>query len=328
MKLKAKLLLICSLIWILLISCNSFPPDDSPAWSKNNRFGLEMENNCNLTTHSIGISGCAFKKDVGPDSFLKIPSFWSSEVNLISSKCGNYSYSLSKGKELNLELSKLNTVQSNCSFQINRGVTNLDKEKGDFPLIGRFFIKIIPNNKFYIPIEMEMGKNQFKGVGWYQRKPNTTQPPLLMYPKGTEGVILLKCGEEPIERMDFYERPIVLELSEEKSCDYEISVINDDSPVIEFGTVIIEQQGYTEDIKVPKTYTRFKSRHFNFEDNVNLNGDEVVVGIKVDNEYCASYKCKVRKGNTKYEVRAVTASMRYFYGVYFPKTNSWEIKND
>lgn len=310
----------------VVTSCNTFPPDDTPVWSKNNRFALEMENNCNLTTHSLGLSGCAFKGDVDPGAFIKLPSFWESRVDFISAKCGNKTYLLDKNRFLQLELPKIYQGTESCSFQINRTVKSIGGNHPDAQVIGRFFVKLLPNNRFYKAMKFELGENQFEGVGWYTGKPTIIPPPLMIYPQGEEGVILIKCGSETVMQEDFYDKPIMVDLPPDTSCDYEVSVINDDFPTIEFGTVVVEYSRYTVDIKKPKTYTKGKYLYFDFSDNVNADNKKVVVGAKINNFYCETYKCGARLGQTSYEVRAVTASLRYFYGVYYPETDTWEMK--
>ena len=312
---------------ILLISCTDIPIDSTPYWASNNRYGMEIINNCNSTTHSIGLSGCYFVEKPDDNSTITLPALWASRIQFISSNCDSKEYIVTSNQDLVVKIKDLYTNQNreSCSFEIIRNVT-IGKRKLDAPILGRFFIQIVSNNPYYSPLNFRINKNIFKGVGWLQHKYQQINPQVTIYPQGTTGDFIMKCGEKTIYNFKFTTYPFQVLLPEGNNCDYEMAVINSDNPYMEFTSLIYEENKYTEDIKMPYTYVKKNKRYFSFRDDINNNSNQEVIGIKVNKSTCQSYYCTDKDGSDKYIVKAITASLRYFYGVYDPSNNSWEVK--
>ena len=311
---------------LLVSSCGNLPRDDSPAWSDSNRYSLEIENNCNLTKHSLGIAGCAFIGPIPASAKLTVLPLWHSRLEFLSTYCSSFSESSYNNSPVSLPINSIytNSVGNPCSFQVNRFILGVDKKRLDKPIIGRFYIKIIPDSRYHALLKMEINKTPFMGVAWYQRPYKQDLPTLKVTPKGQKGAFIMKCGKEYIYNFDYTSSPFTVNIPAGRDCDFEISVINLENQYLEFATFIYMEQAYTEDLHKPKVRETKHYRHFEFVDDLNNKRKPAVIGVQVNDKICdKTHKCKDHINKDKYIVKGLTSSSRFFYGVYDSKTKSW-----
>lgn len=315
-------------LFFLLTAC-SLPIDDTPVWVDNNRYAIEQVTDCNLTPDSVGLSGCAFIGKPDKMASLTLLPLWESKINFTSTKCKTRNYTTSMQAKFNVPVSRLYTNEKgeSCSFQINRYVTRLKRKRLDKGMMGRFFIKIVPKNRFHALMKFSVEKKSFSGVGWVQKKYLIDSPLVMIEPRGKEGTFLMKCGEETVMKTQYDNGPFSIEIPAGRNCDFEMSVINRDDPMIEFGTLMYEENGYTEDLTKPRVSKSNKYITFKFSDDITPERDKVVVGVKVNNQTCTkTYVCQDRIGKPKYVVKGITASLRFFKGIFDPENETWEIE--
>jgi len=327
--------LILVLFFILIVSCACQPPQDpTPKWDQNNRYGLEMQNNCNLDTHSIGLNGCAFVGTISPTASLILPPLWSGTLKFESTECGEYTYSASSGNANTILLKDIygNTTYNNCSFTITR-VARVGNHNLDDTIMGRFFIKMLPNNPYFSLLQMSISDetvtSTFNGAAWFQKRYKQVEPAITFYPKGKHGTFIMYCGTTLIKQQDYDTSPFTIQFSNLDDCDYEVSAINMDNPAIEYGSYMHETNGYTESITVPSVSVT-KVLHyvtFEFADSDVTGKKHAVVGVEVNGKQFSSYKAMVKGGLPSYVVKGVTMGGRYFVGTYTAATKTWNIIN-
>lgn len=324
-----KKLIYVFLIILLFFSCTLIV-DDSPVWSINNRMAVEQTVNCNTTKNSLGISGCAFIGEPDQHAILTINALWKTRVEFTSTNCESKSFYTQLHRDYIIPIHTLytDTEGENCSFTLNRYVyLKNNKTRLDKSMKGRFFIKIVPFNRYHALLKFDIENNKFSGVGWYQRKYAVDAPPLKIHPQGSKGTFLLKCGDDTLINFDFEEVPFLVDIPQGASCDFEMSVINKDNRFIEFASLVYEEQGYTVDLHKPRVFKGKKYLHFRFLDDINLDQKKVVIGVQINDRICSkTYKCKDDIDRSEYVVRGITSGLRFFKGIYYPETKKWEIK--
>jgi hypothetical protein len=321
------IIVIAFIIVVLVTACGDLPLDQSPIWSKANRYAQEQVINCNRESHSIGLSGCAFLGNPDPNATLTIPDMWNSRLTFTSSNCDNKEY-LSQGNPLIIKLSDLYTNKDgkSCSFTIIHEVENFKGKLLDAQALGRFFIKIVPPNRYHSLLDFSLPPTSFHGAGYYQRRYGKNPPELEIRPKSSTGTFLMKCGTTTLVNQLYTSTPFKVTIPQGVSCDFELSAINDNIPSIEFGTLVYEEQQNTEDISIPKAYIKKANQCFSFENDVNSKNDNVVIGVAVNGTPCPKYYCCVPKNQAVFEVKAITSTLRFFYGTYNSATGIWSTK--
>jgi hypothetical protein len=309
-------------------SCGTIPKDGTPPWDSANRFAVEMQNDCNSITSSIGLSGCAFYPDRIYGN-LRLPALLPGSVYLTSSMCQNVASTTTLDSDNIFWLQDLytNRYKTNCSFEITRKV-KLQDIQSDRTLRGRFFIKIL-DNPYYTRMKMAIENKSFLGVSWFQRKTNTPElesmsPIVVIYPSGTRGTFKVTCNDKLIENRT-YTNGYFEWAPPEGSCDYELSAINSDSKFIDVGTLMLEEQYLTLDITTPRVTVTSKEITFSFLDLDASGRKYVVAGVRVDSTNCPGSSCLVLNNKTTYSVRAITAAGRFFSGKYNILSKRWEI---
>ena len=116
------------LISIFFFGCSTPPMDNTPVWSDNNRHAIEFENDCNLTTHSLGITGCAYKGTVRRNRII-IPAFADGSIRLHSQNCMNFSVNTYKDRDTILYTDELINNQNFCSYSLVQRINNINDSK-------------------------------------------------------------------------------------------------------------------------------------------------------------------------------------------------------
>lgn len=319
-------------ISLLLCGCAA-ASDNTPPWSSANRYSVEMINDCNLTTHSIGISGCAFYSD-NVYGNVTFPALFSGDLYLTSQFCKNVSTIANKINDNVLQLVDIytNPNKFSCSFEITRTL-RYGNQAADGTMRGRFFIRIINKaNPYYTKMRFSYGKEQFSGVGWTQVKtsvPEAASDPILtVFPTGTRGVFTASCNDEIRVSQNYATKPFDVALPAEPGCDYELAAVNSDTTKIDVATFIIEVQKRTIDLTVPKVTIKSGKISFEFLDRDASGKKYVVVGVKIDNNNACenSNKCSTYHNKNTYTVKALTMLPRQFWGKYNAATKTWELK--
>jgi hypothetical protein len=319
------------LLSFLIFACGTIPTDPSPAWSLNNRYSVEMQNDCNTVNHSVGLSGCAFT-DAQLGGNIILPVLWGGRISGVSYNCKNVAFSANNTDDNVLQIADLYTAanKQSCSFQFTRTVTE-KQFTADNTMIGRFFIKIIPANAYYSKLKFSIGNDNFTGVGWYQKKTDVVgfsanSPTLTFNPTGNSGKLIIACGANIISQTTYTSKPFNVTLDTNESCDLEISAINADSPKIDLGTFIQEVNLKTIDITPPSVSIKSKKITFTFNDK-DLSGKKPVVYlVKVDGVTCVKKNaCTVAHTKDTYVVKGWTLGLRQFFGKYRVSTSKFEV---
>jgi len=328
--------------FLLMVSCGTAPTDGSPSYDTANRFSVEMKNDCNTAKHSVGISGCAFKiSEIGGN--LTLPSLWSGNIGFTSYNCKNISAVATNNSDNIFQIKDMYNAgnQQSCSFGITRTIRD-GKFISDDTMIGRFFIKILPDISAYAPLNFSIGNDTFNGVGWYQKKTDGADAVLQIKPTTPKGKFTVACGEvqseissslEPkiIYRTDYTSTPFLVKLESNIICDYEMVAVNeipgDDGIIIESATYIHEVQQYTKDITVPVVAIKSNQIGFTFNDQDVSGNKPVVYAVQIDNtKFLGTNTGKVPNIKDKYIVKGITPALRYFYGEYTVSTKSWLVQ--
>ena len=321
------------LFFVLIVSCACQPSQDpTPPWDQNNRYGVEMINNCNLDTHTVGLNGCSFIGEISDNATLTLPPIWSGTLKFESTQCGEYTYDTTLGNSNVIPLKEIygNTSGENCSFTITR-IAQINKRNLDDTIKGRFFIKMIPDNRYFSQLKMSISDNNkvstFNGVAWFQKRYGQAEASITFYPKGSHGTLLMYCGTILVKQFEYDISPFVLQFSNLGDCDYELSAINLDNPAIEFGSYMHETNKYTESVTVPSVIITPTLHYikFNFLDRDITGKKYAVVGMEVNGKRFNSNKAMVKGGLATYTVKAITMSGRVFVGVYTLASGTWDI---
>ena len=307
---------------ILLMGCAKMPPrDDTPPWNQNNRYAMEMQSSCNVINKALGIIGCGFRGKI--DGSITFPRLWYGNITFESGRCLDFTINTTPDQDTIVNLGDI--TDKTCSYEVLRKVSNINGYAFDNLILGRIFILKIDDNPYERLLRFSVKDNEFEGVGWYQLKYQDLEPKIMIKARGNKGVVKVICGDDKIIDRPFDESPFELLLPESKSCDYQISVINDDSPYIEYATYVKENNGPSLDITKPVTYIQKKRRRFSFRDK-NKNGKYMVYAVQVNDRRCIKGNvCSDVEGLEKYSVRAYTMSGRIFSGEYYPETNTWKV---
>ncbi len=301
---------------MLLLGCRyTVPVDGTPAWDKNNRYGQELINDCNTTTHSIGITGCAFY-DGAVGGNITFPSFYNGDLSLVSYNCSNIKVQATRDADNIFQVKDLYnaTNSQSCSFKTTRTVKEGDVIF-DRTIMGRIFIKILPANYLYQKLKFQIGNNTFSGIGWHAKKTNglwfTNNPEITAYPSGKEGTLKVYCGEELIKELPYKSSPFKFIIEDNVSCDYELFLKNTDSQKVDLATLVQEVQGNTLDIAEPTVWISSRN-HFKVQFN-----DSSIVGVQIEDTKCIpANDCKVDNLLTSYIIKAASSNGRIFWGKY------------
>ena len=315
---------------LFILSCSLPPVDDSPLWASSNRYATEMINDCNLTNHTLGLNGCAFKE--GVYGRLVLPPIWKGNIELYSEYCGKYNFTVDEVNDFSILLKDIYQTDfgKNCSFSVTRTIMDLNGQMLDGQIIGRFFIKKIPNERYYELAKFSIGSNSFIGTGWYQKKYDVIPKLATFYPRGTKGSAVVNCGETEVAYIEYNTNNFTWEIPKGENCDYEISLTNADNKALEFASIMVEENLYTLDLSLPTvTYKKSVGKReieFSFDQDINGKHDKVVYGVKINNTTCkGTYKCRAAQGLVEYKVKGITLGGRVFMGVYNTTTNSWKV---
>jgi hypothetical protein len=202
----------------------------------------------------------------------------------------------------------------------------------DGVLKGRFFIKIIPVGPYYLKLDFSIGKDNFAGVGWHQRKSDSYEasnsPVITIKPTSNSGTFRAFCDSTLISEVKYTDKPFNIQLNLNKSCDVEFSATSNDYPQrIEMATYIEEVSYKTVDITPPVVSFKKKDIVFTFMDKDKNNKPGVVIGVKIDsNKPCIKTNtCATTHNKDLYTVRALTPSGRFYWGQYRVSTKRWEV---
>ncbi len=314
-----------------LTACEQVGIDPTPPFDQNNRHAILIDQDCNSVKRSVGLSGCAFTEGQVNGNMI-LPALWTGSIEARSQNCKNFTLLAEKNSDNVMQISDMYTTTNglNCSFEMLRTLTDGDLV-GDNLMLGRFFIKILPNNKAFKKMRFEVNREQFDGVGWIQKKfdqvsflPLATN--IVVRPSGTKGIFRMSCDGETVIEQEYATSPFTVKLESNTSCDYEMSARSSDSPNIDFGTLMHEVTTPTIDLTPPSIRTKYGKITFTFPDRDASGRKPVVVGVRVNNTACrATHKCTVAANQTKYFVQGFTLSARSFYGYWHANTSRWEI---
>jgi hypothetical protein len=313
------------IIFILVgfIRCGTVPIDASPDWETANRFGVEVKNDCNINQHSIGLGGCAFFENKVYGNLI-LPSVWNGLLTFKSSYCNSFTLTANLNDNI-IPLQSIynNHYKSNCSFQVNRTVKD-GKLSSENPMIGRFLIKIIPNNPFFTKLQFAVNETNFDSVGWFQRLYGKQDAVLNIRTLGNKGIFTISCNGEKTLEQEYTTNKFSINLDSKINCDYELSATNYDSPYKELGSFIHMVSTYTDDISIPIVSIKSNKITFTFNDKDSSGKKPVVIGVQVENTKCkATNKCTVVHNKSIYFVKAYTPSLRPFYQYYDIASKTW-----
>jgi hypothetical protein len=217
-----------------------------------------------------------------------------------------------------------------CSFTINRYIT-YKTVAFDNSIIGRFYLKVIPDSPYYSALQFSIGDDKFNGVGWAQTNSGQLEAAgniqLSLNPSSDKGEVTVACGDNVVLKQAYESRPFTIALPNNVSCDYELSVSNALSSKINLGTFIHELQFATINLTRPiVTYSK-KKVVVGFYDWDVTGKKKVVVAVKIDNNApCVeTHICSAVNNKDLYTIRAVTPSGRLFYGKYRLSTAKFEV---
>ncbi len=315
----------------LTAACDEIPQDPTPVWSLSNRFALEMANDCNMAKHSLGISGCAVvaKKVTGNITF---PAFYMGSLSLVSSNCKNIKMPTLIQQDNVVQLNDIYTATNglSCSFTINRYV-NYKDITFDNSILGRFYLKVIPDSPYYSALDFSVGSDNFNGVGWTQTNSGqleaTKDLVLSLNPSSDKGEVTVACANKVVLKQEYQTRPFTIKLPSNISCDYELSVSNLQSSKINLGTFIHEVQFATINLTQPIITHTNKKVVVAFYDLDVTGKKKIVVAVKIDNNApCVnSHICSAINNKDIYTIRAITPTGRLFYGKFRLSTGRWEL---
>lgn len=315
----------------LTAGCDELPLDPTPVWSLSNRFALEMTNDCNTANHSLGLSGCAVvaKKITGNVTF---PAFYTGNISMVSSNCKNVQTPALIKQDNVVQLNDIYTANNglSCSFTINRYIKYKDVDF-DNSILGRFYLKVIPDSPYYSALQFSVGDEKFNGVGWAQTNSGQLEAAgdiqLSLNPSSEKGEVSVACGDTIVLQQQYDTRPFTIKLPNNVSCDYELSVSNALSSKINLGTFIHEVQFATVNLTRPIVTSSIEKVVIGFYDKDVTGKKKVVVAVKIDNNApCVeSHICSAVNNKDLYTIRAVTPSGRMFYGKFRISTAKWEI---
>lgn len=324
---------ICFLI-LMLIACDTIGIDGTPPWDVADRLGLEMVNDCNLTKHSIGLSGCSFHiNDIGGN--LTLPSLWSGTIGLTSYSCKSITAIANSSADNIFAVKDLYTANGHsCSFELTRNLREGDLVS-DNTLKGRFFIKILPV-KGYSNLRFNVGQNSFNGVGWYQRKYQTEDAVLVIKPRSSSGMFTITCSknnEDPaiVYRNEYTTSPFEVKLDSIDSCDYEMVAVNYESTgednEVESATYVHHVvENYTRDISIPYVTVRNNKVSFTFTDKDVDGRLPIIAGVQVNNTKFIKAHIGTMPISQSFIVKAITPSLRFFYGKYDYMNHKWYVE--
>lgn len=343
----------------ILSSCQTIPLfaalpiDNTPPWDASGRYGLEMVNDCNTTKHSIGISGCAFKiSELGGN--LITNQMWSGSIGFTSYYCNNFTAPVLSSEVNTFQIRDMynSQIRKSCSFSVVQKVRD-GKFISDNTITGRFFIKILPEYG-YGKLKFSIKDEVFDGVGWYQRKALTSDAIIKVYPKSNSGIFTITCGnDEPlptgtpgteptpmatptgprvIKRINYNESPFEVTLNSNEICDYEMVAVNaeptGDGSDVESATYIHHVIAkYTRDLSAPAVQLKKGKIKFTFND-ADISGKKpVVYSVQVDSlKKWKINSAEIADTKDTYIVKALTPSLRFFYGEYNKANKKWLIK--
>jgi len=321
--------IVITLFMLFLVSCSQPPIDNTPVWSKNNRFAIEQIVDCNISKHSIGVIGCSFKEG-NINGQLQLPPLLNGRLSFESSNCRDFTVNASrKTNYFNFSDLYTNNYGESCSFEITRTIDAIGDYPFDQVLIGRLFIKILPNHSYYKNLEFSVNGYKYSGVGQHQLKFNQREPAITVYPVSSKGIWRLYCDEYEVMKIDYTTTPFTVKFENNevlRDCDYEMVATNELSSKIEYATYVHTVQKYTVDITKPVTYVKDGKRCFSFRDK-NSDNKYVVYAVEVNNSYNikTNYKCVTDNVNS-YTVKGYTMNGRVFWGSYNSENNTWEVK--
>lgn len=319
------------LVLLTIAGCQTVSPrDDSRVWSKSGRYALEMENDCNTSKHSIGLSGCAFfDKEI--HGTLVLPKSWAGNISFLSSNCISFYYPALESKQNELSISEMYKAitKNSCEFEIVRTVENASN-----PIIGKFFIKILPSNQYISKLKYSIGDKSFDGVGWGQKLYSKQDPVLRIKTSGSSGQLIVMCGERQVSKTSYSSNEFDLKISSDESCNYELFAINDDSKYIELGTYMYQVvKDITLDVSIPIVliYSDFITFSFKDKDSTGKHFavNKIIITDIDNNELarCTSNECKVKNNKQSYFVKGYTQSLRFFYAEYKAKEKTWVVED-
>ncbi len=320
---------------LLITACSSknIPVDPTPVWSQSNRYAVEMENDCNLSTHSVGLSGCLFV--VGKVSGnLRFPALYSGNIHMTSTNCKNVATPATTSQDNVLQNVDIYNAPNNltCSWEIDRVIS----ENGmtmDNPMKGRYMIKIIQSSPYLSALKLSIGRDNFSGVAWYQKKTDSyedtlTDAVLRISPVSTAGTFRAFCDDKLVLEQDYTTTPFDVALNSDISCDYELSTTSKSFPTrVETAAYLHEVLYRTIDITPPGMSIKKKNITATFTDKAADNRTPVVVGVKLDtNKPCINTaSCSAIHNKDLYTIRALTPNGRFFYGKWRVSKSAWEV---
>jgi len=309
--------------FFLLVSCGSLATDGTPPWDLAGRFAIPMSVDCNIAKKNLGLSGCSFRQNqLGGN--LTLPSLWSGDITFTSYNCKNLTVTANSSNDNVIQIRDLYTAPNNysCSFQITRTIKEKDFV-ADNTMIGRFFIKIIPNDPFYSKLKFSLLDNEFDGVGWFQSKGQPIN--LTIKTMSDKGVLYVTCGNREVLRQNYSSTKFDISLPIQK-CDYEINAVNYESGIKELATFMLEIPKVTLDVTPPVVSSKSGKITFTFNEKDSSNKKPVVMGVIIDKTKCIkTNSCSVKYNKQFFTVMGMTPSLRLFYGVYNDYSKKWEV---
>jgi len=311
---------------LLLASCGTIPLDTSPDWASNNRYAIEMKNDCNSVTHSVGLAGCLIKKS-NVNGNLILPSLWTGTLTFTSSNCTSFTLSTNSTTDTILPLKQLYTATNgeNCSYQINRSITEKGLES-ESSMIGRFFIEAVSDNQYYRPIKIGVKGKTYTGVATHQHKTGQYVEDVVIYPSSSTGTFIAKCDGEDVLTVNYTSSPFTVNFPVDVSCDYELGTQSKTSPLMDIGSYVREVSTNTVDLTAPLISIKSSKFNVSFLDKDSSGKNPVVIGTQIESTKCPKKStCKVVNNKKKYLVKAITPSLRQFLGIYDVNAKTWEV---
>lgn len=336
-------------LFIFITNCGSMPIDSTPSWDSSSRFALEMQSDCSSTPHTLGLSGCAMRASQLQGNII-FPALYYGQISMISSNCKNYSIAAGATDSV-VALKDLYNAQNkqSCSWEILRNIQSPPQQfpdtinpfgdktiTSDNMLLGRFFLKILPESPYISTLAFSVGDNTYSGIGFFQRLIGKQDAILTIQPKSKSGMFSITCGEGGTPAVVYHQpytsSPFTIALNSNINCDYEMMAVNaeptGDGSDFETATYVHHvSTAPTVDITVPAVSKSGTNISFSFNDMDASGKNPVVYAVQIGNStFIETNKGTVINNQGSYIVKGLTPSLRFFYGVYSMATQSWRVE--